>query len=201
MTGLRPATTYHFRIKAWDGAGYLSASDDFTFTTAAAGLATLLGDQTIQTEHVSLPGGQAAGYQFTAAQSGLASVVHLYLDAGTTANVVRLALYSDQAGAPGTILAQGSAPALTAGWLNVTIPPVPLVQGQRYWVTVLSPIGGGSLNIREARAGGSSLLSRQATLAAFPMAWTAGIVAARSPVSVYVQQMPPSVTLTGRQMA
>ena len=161
------------------------------------GIATLLGDQTIQTERVSLAAGQAAGYQFTAAHSGLASVVHLYVDAGTTANVVRVGLYSDVAGAPGTILAQGSAPGFAAGWLNVTIPPVALVQDKRYWVTVLSPIGGGSLNVREARGGGSSLLSRQATLAAFPMAWTAGIAAARSPVSVYVQQMPPSVTITG----
>ena len=161
LTGLRPATTYHFRIKAWDGAGYLSASGDFMFTTASTGLATLLGDQTIQTEHVSLAGGQAAGYQFTAAQSGLASVVHLYLDAGTTASVVRVGLYSDQAGAPGTILAQGSAPGLTTGWISVNIPPVSLVQGQRYWLTVLSPIGGGSVNIRDAGSGGSSLLSRQ----------------------------------------
>ena len=197
LTGLRPASTYHFRIKAWDGAGYLSASDDFTFTTAPAGLATLLGDQTIQSEHVSLAAGQASGYQFTAAQSGLASAVHLYVDTGTSTNVVRVALYSDLAGAPGAILAQGSAPWLTAGWLAITIPPVALVQDHRYWVTVLSPIGGGSLNIREARAGGSSLLSRQATLAAFPMTWTGAIAAARSPVSVYVQQVPPSVTLTG----
>ena len=197
LMGLRPATSYHFRINAWDGAGYLSASGDFTFTTASTGLATLLGDQTIQTEHVSLAGGQAAGYEFTAAQSGQASVVRLYLDAGTTASVVRVGLYSDQAGAPGTVLAQGSAPGLSVGWINVTIPPVSLVQNQRYWVTVLSPIGGGSLNIREARGGGSSVLSRQATLAAFPLAWTAGIATARSPVSAYLQQVPPSVTLTG----
>jgi Bacterial Ig domain/Purple acid Phosphatase, N-terminal domain len=197
LTGLRPASAYHFRIKAWDGAGYLSASDDFTFTTASAGIATLLGDQTIQSEHVTLVAGEAAGYQFTAAQSGLASLVHLYVDAGSTATVVRLGLYADQAGAPGTILAQGSAPALTTGWLSVNIPPVSVVQGRQYWVTVLSPVGGGSLNLREALSGGSSFLSRQATLAAFPLAWTAGISAARSPLSAYVQQMPPSVTLTG----
>jgi hypothetical protein len=197
LTGLQPASSYHFRIKAWDGAGYLGASGDFMFTTAATGIATLLGDQTMQTEHVSLAGGQAAGYQFTATQSGLASVVRVYLDPGSTASVLRLALYSDLSGAPGTILAQGSAPALTTGWQSVTIPPVTLLQGKRYWVALLSPFGGGSLNVREAANGGSSILSRQATLAAFPLAWTAGISAARSPLSVYVQQVPPSVTLTG----
>jgi Purple acid Phosphatase, N-terminal domain len=197
LTDLRPASTYHFRINAWDGAGYLSASDDFTFTTAPQGLATLLGDQTLQTEHASLAGGQAAAYQLTATQSGLASVVHLYLDSGTTASLVRLGLYSDQTGAPGTILAQASATGLTPGWLSVNIPPVSLLQGRRYWVGLLSPIGGGSLNVREATSGGSSLLSSQTTLAAFPLGWTAGVSAARSPVSVYVQQTPPAVTLSG----
>src|SRR4029077_14202567 len=127
-------------------------------------------------------GGQAAGYQFTATQSGLAGVFHLYLDAGTTASLVRLALYSDQAGAPGTILAQAGATGLAPGWLSVNIPPVSLVQGQRYWVSVLSPIGGGSLNVRVAANGGSSLLSSQTALAAFPLGWTAGIPGARSPI-------------------
>jgi hypothetical protein len=197
LTGLQPATIYHYRVKACDGAGYLSASNDSTFTTAPTGLATLLGEQTIQSERVSLGGGQAAAYQFTSSQSGLASVVNLYLDAGTTANVIRVALYSDQAGAPGAILAQGSAPGLTTGWVSVNIPPVSMVQGQRHWVAVLSPIGAGSISLRDAGSGGGSLLSRQTSLAAFPLAWIAGIPVGRSPLSVYVQQVPPAVTVTG----
>jgi hypothetical protein len=197
LTGLRPATTYHFRIKAWDAVGDLGASGDFTFTTAAAGVATLLGDQTLQPQHVSLVAGQAAGYQFAATQSGLASLVRVYVDPGSTASLVRIALYSDRAGAPDTLLTQGSAPGPTAGWVSVSVPPVSLVQGQRYWLSVLSPIGGGSLNVRDAGGGGSSLLSSQTALAAFPMAWTAGLSAARAPLSAYVQQVPPSVTLMG----
>jgi hypothetical protein len=197
LTGLQPATIYHYRVKAWDGAGYLSASGDFTFTTAPTGLATLLGDQTMQSERVSLTAGQAAAYEFTATQSGLASVVNLYLDAGTTANLIRVALYADQAGAPGTILAQSSVPGLTTGWMSVRIPPVSMVQGQPYWVAVLSPLGAGSVSLRDAGSGGSSLLSRQTALAAFPSAWTGGIPVARSPLAVYVQQVPPAVTLTG----
>jgi hypothetical protein len=197
LTGLRPATDYHFRVNAWDGLGSLSASSDYTFRTAIAGPATLIGDQTIQTERVTLGAGQAASYQYVATQSGQASVVRLYLDPGSSATVVRVALYSDQAGTPGTILAQGSVPGLTTGWVAVNLPPVALVRGVRYWVAVLVPFGSGSLTIRDAGHGGSSLLSRQESLAAFPLSWTSGTVAARSPMSVQVQQIPPSVTLTG----
>jgi hypothetical protein len=197
LTGLRPATDYHYRINAWDGLGNLAASSDFTFRTAIAGPATLLGDQTIQTERVTLPAGQAASYQYVAAQSGQVSLLRLYLDPGSSATVVRVALYSDQAGTPGTILSQGSAPGLTTGWVTVSLPPISLVQGTRYWVAVLAPIGSGNVVLRDAGRGGSSLLSRQATMAAFPLAWTSGTSGARSPMSVQVQQVPPSVTLTG----
>jgi hypothetical protein len=197
LTGLRPATDYHFRIIAWDGLGYLAASSDLAFKTAVAGPATLLGDQTIQTERVTLAAGQAASYQYTAAQSGQVSLVRLYLDAGSSATVIRVALYSDQAGTPGTILSQGSAPGLTTGWVTVNLPPISLVQGTRYWIAVMAPIGSGSLIVRDAGHGGSSLLSRQETLAAFPLAWTSGAPTARSPMSVQVQQVPPAVTLTG----
>jgi hypothetical protein len=197
LTGLRPATDYHFRINAWDGVGDLAASSDFAFRTAVAGPATLLGDQTVQTERVTLAAGQAASYQYIAAQSGQVSLVRLYLDAGSSATVVRIALYSDQAGTPGTILSQGSAPGLTTGWVTVSVPPISLVQGTRYWIAVMAPIGSGSLILRDAGHGGSSLLSRQDTLAAFPLAWTSGAPSARSPMSVQVQQIPPAVTLTG----
>jgi hypothetical protein len=106
-------------------------------------------------------------------------------------------LYSDQVGTPGSILAQGSAPGLNPGWITINIPPVSLVQGVRYWVTVLSPIGVGSVNLRDTIGGGSSLLSRQTALAAFPAAWISGAAEARGPISAYIQQVPPAVTLTG----
>jgi hypothetical protein len=197
LTDLQPATQYHFRVKAWDGAGSLGSSNDFTFVTAVLGQATLLGDPTVRTERVSLPAGQAAAYQYVAAQSGQASVVRLYLDAGSNASALRVAVYADDNGVPGTLLSQGSGPGLTAGWSSVSIPPVALVQNSRYWIAVLSPLGGGTLNVRDVGNGGSSTFSRQSTLAAFPVIWSAGFAAARSPLSVYLDQLPPAVTLTG----
>ena len=197
LSGLQPGTGYHYRVKAWDAAGALGASADTTFTTAPAGPAVLIGDQTVQTESFTLPSGQAAAYQYVASQSGQASAVSLYVDVGTTTPAIRVALYSDQDGAPGTILSQGSAPGLLSGWISISLPPVPVLQSNRYWVAVLSPIGSGNLNLRQALIGGSSTTSAQTSLAAFPMRWIPGAPGARSPLSMYVQQVPPAVTLTG----
>jgi len=197
LTRLRPGTAYHYRVKTWDSGGNLAASADFTFKTALAGLSTLLGDQTLYPGRVSLAGGQAAAYPYTAAQSGQANSVRLYVDAGSTAPALRVALYADQIGSPGTILAQGTAPGLTPGWITVSIPPVSVTQGGRYWLAVLSPIGDGGVNLRTALGVGIGQLSRQTTLAAFPAAWTAGALSAGSPLSASVQQIPPAITLTG----
>jgi hypothetical protein len=158
----------------------------------------LIGDDTIQTDHMGLPGGQAVAYQYVASQSGLASQMRLYLDAGSTAPVARIAVYADQAGVPGNILAQGSTPTLASqGWVNVKLPPLALLQGSRYWVSVLNPLGPGSLSLRQATLGGSSATSAQSALAAFPQSFAVGVPGARSPLSLSLQQVPPSITLTG----
>ena len=197
LTNLKPATTYHFRIKAWDGTGALGASVDSLFATASAGLATLIGDQTVQPDHLALPAGQAVIYQYIAGQSGKASLIRLYVDAGSTAPVVPVALYADLDGLPGKILAQGSAPGLVSGWVDVNIPPVPVLASTRYWIGVLAPLGSGTVYLRQAPIGAASLVTTQTTLAALPASWAAGAVAAHSPLSAYVEQLPPSITLTG----
>jgi hypothetical protein len=193
LTGLRPATEYHFRVKSWDAAGVLGASNDFTFSTAPLGPATLLGEQNVQFQSVSIAGGQAVAYQFTAQQSGQASGVRLFLDGGTSAAVVRVGLYADREGAPAAILSQGSTPGLTVGWSTVPVTPVSLVKDARYWIVVLSPLG--RVNLRDAGVGGTQLLSAQTTLAALPAAFVTGSTSPRGLLSAYVQQVPPAVTL------
>lgn len=197
LSGLRPATLYHFRVKAWDGQGALAASGDATFRTAPLGLATLIGDDTVQPDRLTLHGGEAAAFQFVATQSGQASLVRLYVDAGSTAPVVRVAVYADQQGAPTTILSQGSAPGLVPGWIPVSLPPFSVLEGSRYWVGVLNPLGAGSLNVRQSAVGGSSIASLQTSFAAFPQPFVAGVAGARSPLAASVLQVPPAITLTG----
>ncbi len=197
LSGLQPATTYHFRVKAWDAQGGLGASTDTTFITAPVGLANLIGDDTLQTDHLALSGGQATAFQYVATQSGLASVVRVYVDAGSSTPNLRVALYSDQNGTPGSILSQGSTSSVTPGWTSVNIAPVPLLATSRYWIAVLSPLGAGVVNLRQAPSGGSSLSSAQTSLAAFPQSFAGSVPGARSPLSAYVQQVPPAVTVTG----
>ena len=62
---------------------------------------------------------------------------------------------------------------------------------------MLNPVGAGSLNLRQAASGGSSVRSAQTSLAAFPQSFVGGILGAQSPLSLYLQQVPPAVTLTG----
>jgi hypothetical protein len=197
ITNLTPAAEYHFRVKSWDGDGNLGASEDATFTTAVLGPAILIGDQTIQPQRVTIPTGQAAAYPFVATQSGQASLVQLFVDAGTSTPVIRVALYTDRNGVPGEILSQGSAPGLVPGWVTTSIPPVALARGSSYWVAVLGPIGPGSVVVRDAGPGGASVLSAQTTLAAFPQTFTAASLAGRAVLSASVLQIPPAITLMG----
>lgn len=194
LSGLAPQTLYHLRVKAWDSAGYLGTSADVVFATAALGTATLLGDATLQPTHALLPAGQAAVFPYTASQSGLASRIRVFVDDGSTATQLRVALYADQAGLPGAILAQGSiVPVL--GWNSILLPPASLTAGTRYWVAVLAPLGSGTLGLRESPGSGSQL-SLQSSLAAFPATWTPGLPTAAAALSAFVQQVPPSVTIT-----
>ncbi|GAC1314450.1 MAG: hypothetical protein NVSMB2_03910 [Chloroflexota bacterium] len=198
LSNLRPGATYHVRVKGWDAVGNLGASDDVTFTTAVPGPSTLLGGTVIQPLPMNLPAGQAAAYPFTAARTGQADVARIFVDAGTTTPVIRLGLYADRDGAPDALLAQGSASGLSSGWKVVSLPPIGLVQGERYWVVVLAPFGAGGLVLRDGgpvTSGWVNVLSHGTALAALPGVWTTGPLAARGTLSASVEQLAPTVTL------
>jgi hypothetical protein len=199
VTNLAPATEYHFRVKSWDADGFLGASDDATFTTAVLGPTTLIGDLSVEPQRVTVPAGQAVAYPFVAMQSGQANLVRLFVDAGTGTPVIRVGLYADRNGTPGPILSQGSAPGLVPGWVTASIPPVALAKDASYWVVVLGPMGAGSLILRDAGPGGTSLLSAQTALAAFPQTFTPGVPIGRAVLSAAVLQIPPAITLMGLQ--
>ena len=118
LTDLRPATVYHFRIKTWAASGATTVSEDFTFTTAPAHTATLLGDRVVHDARYSLAFGQLKAFQFAAQASGLATLVPVYVDAATSATSLSVGLYTDRAGRPGTLLAQAMIPKLTPGEWN-----------------------------------------------------------------------------------
>jgi hypothetical protein len=199
LTGLRPLTRYHFRIRTWNGAGSASVSDDYTFTTAPAQNAMLLGDRDLHPAREILAAGQLMAVQFAAQSSGLASAVPLYVDAASTASSAAVGIYADRGGRPGALLTQATLirPA-PGGWNRIGVRPTSLVQGTTYWLVVLNPgSGSGSLVLRGGPGPNSSLVSAPRMHGALPLTWVSEVPPRPSTLSAYVQQMVPAVTVTG----
>ncbi len=195
LTNLVPETLYHYRIKTWNSSGVTSVSPDFTFTTAPPRQTVLLGNAVIDERRTSIPAGEAFVFQYSAASSGLGSVLRLYVDAGTTAQRADVAVYADQAGRPGPLLVQTTIERLIPGaWNQGRLAGLGLSQGSTYWVGVLNPAG--TLNLRGGTGTGrseASLLSRLTTL---PLTWaSAPASSGTTTLSAFVQQVMPSVAL------
>jgi len=199
LSGLRPLTLYHFRVKTWTAVGQLAVSDDFTFTTAPQQTATLLGERTVQPTRDNLALGQVKAFQFAAQASGLASAAPVYIDAGSSATSVHIGLYDDVAGKPGRLLAQAVLARPIAGaWNRASLRPTHLVEGNTYWLAILNPTGGsGALALRGDTGPGSSLLSGPRVHAGLPLSWVSEVAARGGTTSAYVQQIAPAVTVIG----
>jgi hypothetical protein len=196
LSNLMPQSLYHFRIRTWDAAGASTTTDDFTFATASQRSTTLLGNTAIDERRTVISGGEAYAFQYTAASTGLASQVRLYVDTFDGARGVNVALYSDAAGQPGDVLAQGSIQRLfPASWNSVDLPATSLTRGGSYWIAVLNPVGGGALGVRGASGNGSSRQALQPALIALPQSWISSPVSGTTALSVYVVQQAPAVTL------
>jgi hypothetical protein len=196
VSGLRPETLYHFRVKTWDGAGITTTSTDFTFNTASPRHSTLLGNSAIDERRTTIPPGQAYAFQYSAASSGLGAIIRLYVDAATSAPSIGLGLYADDAGVPGALLAQSTIERPTLGaWNSAPLPGVSLSQGSTYWIAVLNPAGSGTLAVRGATGVGTSMPTVQNNLRSLPLSWLAGPSGGTTTLSAYVLQTIPAVTL------
>jgi hypothetical protein len=152
-------------------------------------LAVLLGTTAVQASLDTNVPGRAEAFIFTAASSGAAKSVNLYLDATSTATRVSVGVYMDAWGHPGTLLGSGVATAPRAGAWNAiaTTTPMQIVAGKRYWIAVLAPVGAGTVKFRDVQSGGGySVVTTQTTLAAMPTNWAVGNTYANSPVSAYL---------------
>ncbi len=194
LTNLLPQTLYHYRVKTWDSAGLSSTSSDFTFTTALARTATLLGNPAVDERRTSIPGAQAFTFQYAAHASGLATLVRLYVDTGSTAPSLGVGLYGDDAGQPGALLTEGRLLNVQAGtWNSVPVPATSLTKGATYWVAVLTPAG--TLAVRGDAGSGTSRQALQPALTALPLTWQSAPAPGTTRLSAYVQQASPAVSL------
>ena len=162
----------------------------------------LLGDQSIEAQVDSNAAGVAEAAQYTAASSGTANNIYVYIDAGNSAATAVVGLYSNNgSNNPGALLAQGTiAQVVDGAWNAAPISAVPISAGTTYWIALLGPAGGGAVRFRDVQTGGKTQVSSQSTLAALPATWSPGTTYANSPISAYVataDTTPPAISGAG----
>jgi hypothetical protein len=148
----------------------------------------LLGSTAVQSGLDTNPAGLAEAFAFTATTSGSSSSLNIYLDKTSTARQVTVGVYTDAGGNPGKLLTTGATTKLAAGtWNAVTVPTVHITAGMRYWISVLTPVGAGTIKFRDvASGGGGTVTSKVATLTAMPTTWSSGSSWGNSPLSAYL---------------
>ena len=146
----------------------------------------LLGTQTVGGFLDDNSPGSAEAFGATAASTGTVSSLTVYLDATSKAAKVIVGLYTDNAGRPGTLLAQGSTTAPIAGtWNQIEVPAVAVTAGSKYWISVLGPTGTGEIRFRDVPSGSRSENSSQTNLTSLPATWSPGHDWSNSPISAY----------------
>ena len=133
VTGLTTGTTYYYRCYASNSTGTSWASSSSSFVPAASPV-RLLGpvDATSGTH----AGGYAVWDQWAASSTG--NITQLRVKANASGNV-KVALYADNAGNPGTLLqAINTSTPVVAGWNTINIPTTAVTSGTNYWLAISS---------------------------------------------------------------
>ena len=198
LAGLTSSTLYHYRVNSSDSSGNLAVSSDQTFTTTATPPppppvpgTLLVGDKSIESGQDSNAPGMAEAFRYTAAQTGAANNLSVYLDSNNAAQTVIVGLYAHniQTNSPSTLLAQATISNPVAGaWNSVAISPVPLNANTIYWIAVLGPTGTGQVQFRDRATGGRNITSAQTNLTTLPTTWTPGTIYQNAPLSAFASQ-------------
>jgi fibronectin type 3 domain-containing protein len=186
-TGLG-AGTYYYRVTAADAAGNVSnPSNEATATIDQQTQPTfLVGDQTIEARTDQNVAGTAEAFKTTAAAAGTLSAINVFVDSTSTATKLTAGIYADNGGHPGSLLAQGTLSAPSAGnWNTVSVPSVAITSGATYWIALLGPSGSGTLKFRERGGAGTAEVSNATGLATLAQTWTNGSQFNDGPVSAW----------------
>jgi len=134
------------------------------------------------------PAGIAEAFINTANATGTATRIYVYVDNGNTANNIVVGIYSNATGDnPANLLVQATLSNPVKGaWNSVTIPSVSIASGTKYWITILGPLGGGTVKFRDAASGSKAQTSAQSNLTVLPAVWSIGTNYYNSPMSAYV---------------
>ena len=123
-------------------------------TAASASAATVLGNTSVQSGSDHNDAGSSEAFPFTSSASGSTVAASVYVDSASAATGLVVGLYSDGAGAPGTLLGQASLSTPSSGaWNTFAFPSVSISATTRYWLAILGT--GGPLNFRDDSTNGS----------------------------------------------
>ncbi len=154
--------------------------------TPASDAAPLIGSSAIGDQQDFVIPGTANAFQVRATATGTIATLAVYLDRTSTATTVLLGVYSDRSGNPDALLTQGTIAAPVNGaWNRVAVPAVGVTAGSAYWLVVLAPNGGGTIQFWETANGGAAIVSAQTTLTGMPSGWQSGERYSGSPISAY----------------
>ncbi len=154
-----------------------SGSTVLTVSAAQAASTVLFGHPTVEALVNGLYAGMAEGYQMTASITGTLNTLSVYVDPASTATNLFVGLYADSNGHPGTRLTGGSSDTFQkAAWNTISVPPVSIVPGSKYWFVLLGT--GGVLKFRQKPTTGGWVdeLNAIRTLTSLPSTWTTGTI-------------------------
>jgi hypothetical protein len=102
-----------------------------------------VGDQSVESVADPSDVGTVEATRYVATAGGPVSSLSIYLDTSNGATAFALGLYSDAAGAPGTLLVQGSRTGAQSGtWNTVAVDTTSITAGTAYWIARLATSGG-----------------------------------------------------------
>jgi hypothetical protein len=187
---------------ARDPAGNSATSAAITITVNNTTGPMLLGDQTVESTADSNSSGEAEAFSYTAVASGTAGTASFYVNSGSAATSLKVGIYSNNNGHPGTLLTSGTlASPKAAAWNLVSLSPgASLSSGTTYWIGFLGT--GGSLNYKDQSAGFCSESYATAGQTNLPTTWSSGQSWPSCAASAYVSgtlvsdNVPPTVSVT-----
>lgn len=181
-TGLTASTTYSYTVDAFDAASNTSAqSTAASATTQAASASTeTMGETTILTTGDSGNANFLLAQNATLPSAGSLQSISFYVT--TAAGQLRLGVYTDASGVPGTLVAQTAAFTPVVGWNTVALTSSSLSAGT-YWLAYAP--SSNSLAFKVIGTGGLSKWKNIGSFAAMPSTFPTGLSGANGHWSFY----------------
>ena len=181
-----------------------SGSATYRATFAPGQDVQMAGTDVVQPQSTSFAiEGAGEVYRTTAAVTGPALALRVFLDSGSRASHAILGIYAESDGDASELLGTARLDAPQAGgWNEARLDtPVPLVAGRRYWIALLNPLGSGGNLVWHDRAAGASDYERTSQsheLTALPQVWATRVLYPDGgPLSAAIIGRPATAPLTG----